>query len=129
MGRLVFGAAALVVLASSPAAAEGPWRPGGYTGDSRCAAMLHWASLEPSRTAAEKESLRSALFGACSSKGAAPPPPTRPEALPPPTRFIQVRWPARRAAGIRGNRRVMATGRGIAWTAGGVQAWVGTSLR
>ena len=101
MGRSVFGAAALAVLASSfPAAAERPWRPGGYTGGPRCAAALQWASLEPSRTAAEKASLRGVMFVACRPGGAAPFPPA-PKAYPPPTRFIRVGWSARWAAGIR----------------------------
>ena len=93
MGRFVFGAAALLMAASSPAAAERPWRPGGYMGDRRCTAMLQWASLESTQTAAERASLRSVMLVACRPAGAAPPAPP-PKAHPPPTRFIQVRWGA-----------------------------------
>ena len=129
MGRFVFGAAALVVLASSPAAAEGPWRPGGYTGDRRCAAMLQWASLEPSRTAAEPATLRAVMFVACPPRGAAPPPPA-PKLSPPPTRFIQVRWSARKATGTSRNGRIVAAEKNRPRAAAGMTAaLIGTALR
>ncbi len=129
MGRFVFGAAALVALASSPAAAERPWRPGGYTGDRRCSAMLQWASLEPTRTAAERASLRSTMFVACPRTGATPPLPA-PKASPPPTRFIQVRWwSARKADGARAKGRMVKAEKNGAETAGAIPAWTGTDRR
>ncbi len=129
MGRFVFGAAALVALASSPAAAERPWRPGGYTGDRRCSAMLQWASLEPTRTAADRASLRSVMFVACPRAGAAPPLPA-PKASPPPTRFIQVRWwSVRKDNGARGKGRMVKAEKNSAGAAGAVPAWIGSDPR
>jgi hypothetical protein len=129
MVRFVFGAAALVLLASSPAAAERPWGPGGYTGDRRCAGMLQWASLEPSRSAAERASLRSVMLVACSPGGAAPLRPPAPKASPPPTRFIQVRWSVRKAAGTRGKGHAMARKSSAGTASGAISAWIGADPR
>lgn len=126
MGRFVLGAAALLALVSSPAAAERPWRPGGYTGSPRCAAMLHWASLEPARTAAERVSLRSVMLVACSAGSAAPPPPAL-KAYPPSTRFIRVRWSAPKAAGIPAGGHMGK--KHAARIAGVVPVWAGTGFR